>query len=263
MISFCITCYNSADTVDEFMKAFDGLTFPHEIIFVDNFSKDGTYERLKKYEKENVRILQKKCTRGKGRDIGIELARYDHIVILDIDVSYCNLDQKIQELLDKYGDDFVLSSGTDKGSLMTFFPKSLITLMGGFPDFNYGEDVYIWNIAKKLGRFVRDPEDQNIAKNIVRQEFSNDISTERRYERNIARLFMRRVFITRDIIFVYDVNYRELLNFYRVKDDTRKKLITAILYMLGKVLSFFITIPKSDEKAREIMARASNIPDQK
>lgn len=258
MISFCVTTYNSADTVDTFMKSFEGLDFSYEIIFVDNFSSDGTFEKLKKYERENISVIQRKCSRGMGRKIGIEYAKYQYISILDVDVLYLKLNQKIKYLLENYKDYFVLCSGTDKGSLMSFFSKSLILLMGNFPDFNYGEDVYIWNIAKKIGKFVKDPEDPEFAKNIFREEFASDISTERRYEKGIIKLFIRRVFITRDIIFVYKLNFKGLLKFYQIKDSKRKKIIAAILFTFGKVLTISISIPNSEEKANEILHKISS-----
>ena len=258
MISFCITTYNSVDTVDTFMKSFQGIDFPYEIIFVDNFSKDGTYQKLKGYEGDNVKIIQKKCTRGMGRKIGIDNARYSYICILDVDVIYLKLCNKIKELLENYRDKFVLCSGLDKGSLMSFFPKELILSMGNFPDFNYGEDVYIWNIAKGLGKFIRDPEDPEFAKNIFREQFASDISTERRYERNIIKLFIRRVSITRDIIFVYNLDFNGVLNFYRIKSGRRKKVVVLLLYLPAKFLSFFIRVPTSEEKAREILHHMSD-----
>ncbi|MGP6206568.1 glycosyltransferase [Cuniculiplasma sp. SKW3] len=258
MISFCVTTYNSVDTVDTFMKSFEGLDFPYEIIFVDNFSRDGTFEKLKKYERENISVIRRKCSRGMGRKIGIEYARYDYISILDVDVLYLKLNQKIKYLMENYRDHFVLCSGKDKGSLMSFFPKSLILLMGNFPDFNYGEDVYIWNIAKKIGKFVKDPEDSEFAKNIFRAEFASDISTERRYERGIIKLFIRRILITRDIIFIYRLNFKGLLEFYRIRNSGKKKIIAAILFAIGKVLTFSIRTPTSDEKADEILHKISS-----
>ena len=252
VISFCITSYNSGDTVDQFMKSFLNFRLPYEMIIVDNFSTDSTYENFKKYENDKIHIFQEKCTRGRGRQIGIEKSKGEYICIVDVDVFYMDLENTIENILKNYSNDFVLCSGKDKGSLMSFFPSDFIREIGGYPDLNYGEDVYVWNIAMALGRFVKIPEDERFAKNIPRDVSKKDISTERRYERNLIRLVIRRILITRDILFVFNLNLDGLMKFYRTGENGKKKMETLFFYIAGKMIQFSIRIPKAEEKARMI-----------
>ena len=84
--SFCITCYNSKDIVDDFIEPLLNLKDDYEIIIVDGGSKDGTYEKLKKYEKDNIKILRENCSIGKGRDIALKASQGEIIITLDFDV---------------------------------------------------------------------------------------------------------------------------------------------------------------------------------
>ena len=70
--------------------------FKTEIIFVDDGSKDNSYNLIEKYIKEakknrkiNIKIIKSKNNLGKGHalKIGVKKAKYDWILTTDIDMS--------------------------------------------------------------------------------------------------------------------------------------------------------------------------------
>ena len=62
--------------------------FPDEIVIVDAFSEDGTWEEIQKWSKEDPRVrgIQEKGAAAHGRNFAIENATYEHIVSTDMGV---------------------------------------------------------------------------------------------------------------------------------------------------------------------------------
>lgn len=97
-LSIIIPCYNEASRKDfkkrilHFQKICNELTFPCEIIYIDDGSKDNTYEILKK---ENQRVYSLLKNEGKYAAIeyGISFCKYDTILMIDadIEISFKNL----------------------------------------------------------------------------------------------------------------------------------------------------------------------------
>ena len=83
------TVFNSADTIDRCIRSLNRLKVK-AIYVTDNFSTDGTYEKLKRYKK--ITVIQKKCSRGEGREIAkIEMLKhcqsYDLVLTADFDTE--------------------------------------------------------------------------------------------------------------------------------------------------------------------------------
>ena len=252
MISFCVTTYNTEETIEEFRKSFDGLSFPYEIIIVDNFSIDKTVEELKRIRGDRVEIIKEHCGRGKGRELAAQRSSQKYLVFLDADVRYLSLEDTISSLVKDYSDKFVVVSGEEKGTLMTFTSKKTLDIVGGFPDLNYLEDSYVWKVAKALGLYVEMHLSKNFAYNIHRGTISADQHSEARYEKSLLRLFKRRLMITRDIIFVDSLNYKGLIKFYEIRNTMGGKITTFILYIMAKFLQFTIKEPTPMEKINKI-----------
>ena len=92
--SICTTCYRSVNLVESFMKPLISLGKDYEVVVVDNYSDDGTFEKLRNYE-SNVISLKKKCTRGKGRQTAMENSHGDISIHVEFDVKYSGLSSAI------------------------------------------------------------------------------------------------------------------------------------------------------------------------
>jgi len=63
-----------------------------EVIIVDNFSSDGTWETLKKMKKryDNIKLIRVKCTRGRGRQIALQNTTGKYVFSVDFDHIFEN-----------------------------------------------------------------------------------------------------------------------------------------------------------------------------
>lgn len=113
-ISVYTTVYNSVMTVEQSIKsiseALKGINY--EIVVVDNYSVDGTYEKIVEMSKYYpIRVFRYKSTRGLGRRIAASLTRGKYLVYVDLDCIYTEKLRSIIELHlnSKYRDEKCLS----------------------------------------------------------------------------------------------------------------------------------------------------------
>jgi len=152
--SVCTTTFNNVSRVriclDSIIKAFDGLDY--ELVIVDNFSTDGTYEILKEYAQRyhNVKVFKFKCSRGLGRHVAFENSNGRYVVTIDADTEYDS--EKIRKILIMYKEQKFGESVAVKfwGSL-GLYPRSLIEKIDGWNDYNVAEDHDFWARISKTG----------------------------------------------------------------------------------------------------------------
>tara|TARA_B100001996_G_scaffold45464_1_gene32808 strand:+ start:576 stop:1463 length:888 start_codon:yes stop_codon:yes gene_type:complete len=114
MISVVLPCFNEEDSIqkniDSIKKELDKYGKDYEIIVVDDGSKDNSQEKLKNLD---IKIVNHPHNIGYGAALktGINNARFDTIVISDIDDSYPS--KHISELLNIYFESSQSSSGYD------------------------------------------------------------------------------------------------------------------------------------------------------
>jgi len=97
------TVYNNASTVEESIKS---VWKPeYEIVVVDNYSTDGTWEKLLGLRKEyNLRAYRYRCSRGLGRNIALHMCSENSITAyFDLDTRYNYAYHKIIEASQAYG----------------------------------------------------------------------------------------------------------------------------------------------------------------
>jgi glycosyltransferase involved in cell wall biosynthesis len=85
-ISVCLTVYNEERFVARTIETLLQQTHrPDEIVIVDGGSVDGTLDVLKHYQKKDKRIklLSCNCSRSKGRNLSVDLARNEIIAMTD------------------------------------------------------------------------------------------------------------------------------------------------------------------------------------
>jgi len=91
-LSVVIPCFNEIRTIDAILEAVAAAPFPDkEIIVVDDFSNDGSRERLRKeMPYPNIRVFFHDRNQGKGAALrtGIRQATGDVVIIQDADLEY-------------------------------------------------------------------------------------------------------------------------------------------------------------------------------
>ena len=92
-VSLITPIYNEESHLKDFLEKIDSLQLPleKELIFVDDCSRDSSYEVLKAFPfKSNVKIYKHEKNQGKGAALrkGIEVASGDIIGIQDADFEY-------------------------------------------------------------------------------------------------------------------------------------------------------------------------------
>ena len=87
-LSVIIPVYNETDSIEEIINTVKSVPVEKEIIVVDDFSTDGTREKLK--EIKDISIILHKYNQGKGSSIrsAIKKTTGDIIIIQDADLEY-------------------------------------------------------------------------------------------------------------------------------------------------------------------------------
>ena len=95
-LSLVMPCYNEAENVeamhDAIAAAFEGCGFSYEMVFVDDGSKDETYEKLKSLHarsSQNVRVVSFSRNFGKESALyaGLRHAEGDYVTLIDADLQ--------------------------------------------------------------------------------------------------------------------------------------------------------------------------------
>jgi glycosyltransferase involved in cell wall biosynthesis len=148
MPSICVygTVYNNVHVVE---KSITSVWRPgYEIIIVDNYSTDGTWERLLNLRKEyNLKVYRYRCSRGLGRHIALYKCPEGSITTwFDLDTVYTPAFHKAIEY------------AVETGKVIHVGPliarREAILGKGGWRDLNCGED---YEIVSRIGFNVHIP----------------------------------------------------------------------------------------------------------
>jgi glycosyltransferase involved in cell wall biosynthesis len=207
LISVYTTVYNSVRTVEKSIESitrqFEGLNY--EIVVVDNYSTDGTYEKLVELsERYPIRIIRYKCSRGLGRRIAAKLSRGKYLVYVDLDCIYTKTLRKLVEIHMK-------SVYKDSKCLYTLICPKKVLNEENFIDINRTEDVELFVRLAEKGltyilpkvKWINLPLRYEMRKNISSSFLQGLIpthSSERRYVRGVLNYMRRELRNKRDYI---------------------------------------------------------------
>ncbi len=254
--SYCTTVYNTKSTINEFLNSIANLLDEEsELVVVDGQSKDGTYEEIINFSEmhPNVHPIRMRCSRGLGREIAIESSTGTVIIMLDADEIHL----KIKGYIEKFEQDHqgkIVHFGTKEkvsGSSIgcTIGLKSTFIELGGYPDLNYSEDSYLYKVAQKFGKFTSEvilPEDA-----IPLLVNDLDSTTERRYTSKLFEIMIRRIRITRDILFVSGQNFSGLSKSYGLS-GIKKYIIGLPLFVIGTMMKLLMSDESVDSRFERI-----------
>lgn len=87
-LSIVTTVKNEEKNIQNFIESVLLQEPPWELIIVDSMSTDNTVNIIEGYSKkiENIKLIKNKCSRGKGRNIGVANSSSEYIVFTDGDV---------------------------------------------------------------------------------------------------------------------------------------------------------------------------------
>jgi glycosyltransferase involved in cell wall biosynthesis len=92
LLSVVIPVFNEARTIDHILAAVRAVGIDLEVIVVDDFSTDGTRERLADFAQaqDRVRVLLHDCNQGKGAALrtGFAAAHGQFVIVQDADLEY-------------------------------------------------------------------------------------------------------------------------------------------------------------------------------
>lgn len=161
--SVCMTCFNEVATVrDSINSLFGQLSDDYDVVVVDNFSTDGTYEALREFERSRkMKVIQRRSSRGLGRELAFENASGEYILAnLDLDDVFRPVLKEVVTLYHEKAEgnlmaifNFPSVPSTDWVQNITIGPRELIASLGGWRDLNMYEDWDIWSRADKAHRY--------------------------------------------------------------------------------------------------------------
>lgn len=90
-ISFITTFFNEVESINDFLDSlFTQIKKADEVILVDAFSTDGTYQKLKKRierlkkNSDGIKLIRVKGNRSKGRNMAISVSSYNIVACSDV-----------------------------------------------------------------------------------------------------------------------------------------------------------------------------------
>lgn len=148
-LSLVVPCYNEQDNVMPLYaacrNAFDGKIAPWEIIFVNDGSKDGTWQKLKDLwmEHDNIQLINLSRNFGKEAAMyaGLQKAQGKYVTIIDAD-----LQQRPEVVVDMVAfldanEDYdcvaAYQEERNEGAVLSFFKKSFYKLINRLSQINF------------------------------------------------------------------------------------------------------------------------------
>ena len=196
-LSIYATVYNNGyiinESINSLINALDQVGLSYEIIIIDNFSNDGTWEKIVSIAKgmDNIKLYRMRCSRGRGRNVALNLAQGRYALYVDLDCIFNKLfSDFIYEIHKILRDKEIWNNG--------YSLRDTCIRIGGWKDLNMCEDVELYCRAIKKGVHVYRVMIYGLYSNVR----SNTPSQhgELRYSRGLLDRIMRTIRIRKDSI---------------------------------------------------------------
>jgi len=195
LVSIYTTVYNSVRTVEKSIasiaKQLRGLDY--EIVVVDNYSSDGTYEKLVELSKYYpIHIHRYRCSRGLGRRVAAMLSHGKYLIYVDLDCIYTDTLRKLIEV-------HMSSVYRDSKCLDILICPKEILMKENFLDLNRSEDVELFARLAKRGllyvlpsiKYVNKPARYELRETTNLTKLLPTFVSERRYVKGMFNYFRR------------------------------------------------------------------------
>jgi len=192
-LSVCSTSFNCVEAVEEHCRSiFRALgDIDYEYVVIDNHSDDGTYPRLHAISLENPRLklLSRRCSRGRGRQYAVALASHDTILSVDVDTIYR---PELRTFVEVYFKRFRSPGLAVQAIYAGLYPRELWFQAGGMRNLNFGEDFDLWMRIWAMGRMRWTPVVMGENRKPATEQDTDDVVS-RRYRRRqmVWRLVQR------------------------------------------------------------------------
>lgn len=162
MLSLVVPCYNEEGNVQDFFsevnRVFDGKVSDYEFVFVNDGSRDKTYQKLKEIHKsspQNVQVLSFSRNFGKESAMyaGLSHARGDLVCIIDADLQ--QRPEVVLEMLDVLNSNEELDCVTayqkkrKESKLLSFFKSAFYKIINKMSDVNFVNGASDFRLMKR------------------------------------------------------------------------------------------------------------------
>lgn len=248
------TVWNSSEVVTESVQSIRGLN-PQLIVVIDNYSKDGTYEKLKKMD--GVFVKQARCNRGEGRNLALKIITdmcNDDDMLLYVDLDTIYKDKFIKIINDARR---LIRPNELYVRTMLSFAKVNKTL--NWKPLNYGEDWERLARAKRAGIHLFTMEAEYSEGRSLFLSLDNDFFRNRPEKTNIVQReysYRNSFLLTYVRIFKQLIDYQRGICFKSFKDYTKMdgiekypsyyRSFLILPYVLAKIIGCFCYDSKID-----------------
>lgn len=250
-VSFCVTVYNSAETIRTMLGSLK-TDLDSEIIVVDNKSVDGTDDIVERINSNDIQLIRRKCNRGEGRNIAIEHASGDLVVMVDADVQYNGIDEFIKDYLEMGTGKIVSYADTDPDTRaimpLTISWRDTIRKLGMYGRLSWLEDSYLTEVARRFNLYLHRKRQLPFRPLSVN---SLQSGMERRYSRTFLEKVKRRFVANRDILFVNPMSLKEFKQFLKLSGMSGS-ILCMIEYILAKCSRITIKEESIEERIERI-----------
>ncbi len=161
-LTFVVPCYNEEKNIklfyEDVLKNFKDSKYEIELIFINDGSKDGTLDELKKLtNKKDFKIMVINFSRNFGKEAGIyaglEYSTGDFIVLIDADMQQPpSLVLNMLQAIEKDSDIDIVAYYQEKrieGKILTFFKSKFYKLMNKITDVPFVNGASDFRLFKK------------------------------------------------------------------------------------------------------------------